>query len=84
MLADTVEPAVRSLKDPTPSSIRNMVVKLVNSRAQDGELDVSGLTLDDLAKIKEKFVSVLTSLYHKRIAYPGQEEKEGEAVVHPA
>jgi hypothetical protein len=84
MLADSVEPAVRSLKEPTPSSIRNMVVKLVNSRAQEGELDESGLTLDDLAKIKEKFVAILTSLYHKRIAYPGQEEREGAAVVHPA
>jgi hypothetical protein len=84
MLADTVEPAVRSLKEPTPSSIRNMVVKLVNMRAQEGELDGSGLTLDDLAKIKEKFVAVLTSLYHKRIAYPGQEEKTDEAVGRPA
>jgi hypothetical protein len=84
MLADTVEPAVRSLKEPTPSSIRNMVVKLVNMRAQEGELDESGLTLDDLARIKEKFVAILTSLYHKRIAYPGQEEKTDEAVGHPA
>jgi len=53
-------------------------------RAQEGELDGSGLTLDDLAKIKEKFVAVLTSLYHKRIAYPGQEEKTDEAVGRPA
>ncbi len=84
MLADTVEPACRSLKEPTPSAIRNMVVKLINQRSQEGELDESGLTLNDIAKIKEKFVAVLTSLYHKRIAYPGQEEKEGEAVANPA
>ena len=84
MLADTVEPAVRSLKEPTPSSIRNMVAKLINIRAQEGELDESGLTLDDIAKIKEKSVAILTSLYHKRIAYPGQEEKADEIVGHPA
>jgi putative nucleotidyltransferase with HDIG domain len=84
MLADTVEPACRSLKEPTPSAIRNMVVKLINQRSQEGELDESGLTLNDIAKIKEKFVAILTSLYHKRIAYPGQEEKEGEAVAKPA
>lgn len=84
MLADTVEPAVRSLKEPTPSGIRNMVAKLINMRAQEGELDGSGLTLDDLARIKEKSVAILTSLYHKRIAYPGQEEKSGETVGHPA
>ncbi len=86
MLADTVEAAVRSLKDPTPGHIRNMVVKLVDARTQEGELDESGLTLNDLAKIKEKLVSILTGIYHKRVAYPGQEKEEeakGEAVARP-
>jgi putative nucleotidyltransferase with HDIG domain len=88
MLADTVEPACRSLKDPTPANIRNMVAKLVDSRAQEGQLDNSGITLNDLAKIKKKFVSILTGIYHKRVAYPGQEDeteraRENEAVVKP-
>jgi hypothetical protein len=84
MCADSVEAAVRSLKDPTPAHIRNMVNKLIDSRAQEGELDNSGLTLNDLTLIKEKFISILTGIYHKRIAYPGQEEEEevpGETVV---
>lgn len=86
MLADTVEPACRSLKDPTPAQIRNTVVKLVGARAQDGELDASSLTLNDLAKIREKFISILTGIYHKRFAYPGQEQEESrpsEAVSKP-
>lgn len=77
MCADTVEAAVRSLRDPTPAHVRNMVTKLIDSRAQEGELDRSGLTLNDLNLIKEKFVSILTGIYHKRIAYPGQEQEEG-------
>jgi putative nucleotidyltransferase with HDIG domain len=84
MCADSVEAAVRSLKDPTPAHIRNMVNKLIDSRAQEGELDYSGLTLNDLNLIKEKFISILTGIYHKRIAYPGQEQEEetaGETVV---
>ena len=83
MLADSVEAAVRSLKEPTPSHIRNMVNKLVDSRAQEGQLDNSGLTLNDLTVIKEKFISILTGIYHKRIAYPGQEAQEApsETVV---
>jgi len=88
MLADTVEAAVRSLKNPTPAHIRNMVVKLVEARAFEGELDDSGLTLKDISKIKEKFISILTGIYHKRIAYPGQEgeeeEKKSEVVAKPA
>ncbi len=85
MLADTVEAAVRSLKNPTPAHIRNMVVKLVDARAFEGELDDSGLTLKDISKIKEKFISILTGIYHKRIAYPGQEseEEKSEVVVKP-
>jgi hypothetical protein len=84
MCADTVEAAVRSLKDPTPAHIRNMVTKLIDARAQDGELDESGLTLSDLNVIKERFITILTGIYHKRIAYPGQDESddgtaEGEA-----
>jgi putative nucleotidyltransferase with HDIG domain len=81
MLADTVEAAVRSLKTPTPAHIRNMVNKLIDSRAQEGELDNSGLTLNDLHRIKEKFISILTGIYHKRIAYPGQEEEEEASSV---
>jgi putative nucleotidyltransferase with HDIG domain len=76
MLADTVEPACRSLKDPTPTQIRNMVEKLINLRAQEGQLDHSGLTLNDLAKIREKFVSILTGIYHKRVAYPWQDKED--------
>ena len=86
MLADSVEPACRSLKDPTPTNIRNMAVKMINRRAQDGELDESGLTLNDVAKIREKFVSVLTGVYHKRVAYPGQDkedDQQSEAVAKP-
>ena len=74
MCADSVEAAVRSLKDPTPASVRNMVTKLIDQRAQEGELDCSSLTLNDLNVIKEKFISILTGIYHKRVAYPGQEE----------
>jgi putative nucleotidyltransferase with HDIG domain len=73
MCADAVEAAVRSLKDPTPVHIRAMVTRLVDQRAQEGELDDSGVTLHDLTVIKDKLVSVLTTVYHKRVAYPGQE-----------
>lgn len=86
MLADSVEAACRSLKDPTQNHIRSMVEKLVGARVQEGQLDDSGLTMKDLAEIKKQFISILTGLYHKRIAYPGQDEEEaeqGEAVSKP-
>jgi len=79
MCADTVEAAVRSLKDPTPAHVRSMVTKLIDSRAQEGELDESGMTLNDLNVVKEKFITILAGIYHKRIAYPGQDELDGDA-----
>lgn len=73
MCADAVEAAVRSLKEPTPAHIRAMVTRVVDQRAQDGQLDESGITLADVAVMKEKLVAVMTTVYHKRVAYPGQE-----------
>ena len=68
-----VEAAVRSLRDPSPDHIRAMVERLVDQRAHEGELDDSGITLADLAVIKERLIAVLTTVYQKRVAYPGQE-----------
>jgi putative nucleotidyltransferase with HDIG domain len=73
MCADTVEAAARSLRDPTPAHIRGLVTRLVDLRAQEGELDDSGITLHDLGVIKERLVAMLTTVYQKRVAYPGQE-----------
>jgi putative nucleotidyltransferase with HDIG domain len=73
MCADTVEAAARSLKDPSPAHIRALVTRLVDLRAQEGELDDSGITLHDLGVIKERLITMLTTVYQRRVAYPGQD-----------
>jgi len=77
MLADSIEAAVRSIKDPTPSKIEEMVAEVVNGIYNERELDESGLTLKDLELIIEEFVKVLVSTYHQRIEYPKEENKNG-------
>lgn len=80
MLADSTEAAVRSLREPTAPRIRTVVSRIMEARMNDGELDSSGLTLNDIAAIREKFIQLLTGIFHPRIQYPGQEEeREGEA-----
>jgi len=74
MLADTVEAAVRTLKNPTASRIRKMVEELVEKRFLEGELDHSDLTMRDLKGIIDGFMSVLTGIYHKRIEYPNGDD----------
>jgi hypothetical protein len=44
----------------------------------DGELDNSGLTLNDIAVIREKFISFLTGIFHPRVQYPSQDERGSE------
>jgi len=71
MLADAVEAASRVLTDPTPARISALVEKITNRIFLDGQLDGCELTLKDLQQIKQTFVYILASIFHKRIDYPG-------------
>lgn len=73
MLADGVEAAARSLSDPTPSRLREVIHRVTNSVILDGQLDECDLTFSDLAKIEQAFLRTLVSMHHHRIAYPGFE-----------
>jgi putative nucleotidyltransferase with HDIG domain len=79
MLADASESAVRSMDDPTPDKIENYINNLFKIRIDDGQLDESPLTLEDIRNIKESFVNVLISQHHKRIRYPQQDELENKS-----
>jgi len=74
MLADAVEAAARSLRDPTPSRIRTMVDSIIDERFRNSELDECPLTLKDLKKIADSFQTILLGIFHARIEYPDQEE----------
>jgi cyclic-di-AMP phosphodiesterase PgpH len=70
MLADGVEGASRSLAEPTPSRIRGLVQRIIDERVRDGQLDETGITLQELARIREAFIPVLTAIFHVRAPYP--------------
>lgn len=74
LLADSVEAATRSLTQATRSNIRNRVSKIVSEKFMDGQLEECDLTLRDMHDIQETFVKVLTSIYHKRMQYPGDKK----------
>ncbi|MCP4292860.1 MAG: HDIG domain-containing protein [bacterium] len=80
MLADAAEAATRSLAKPTASRIREITKQVIDKRALSGEMDESGLTLSDLARIRESFIPLLTGIHHSRIVYPGQRGKDSESV----
>ncbi|MCP4886305.1 MAG: HDIG domain-containing protein [Planctomycetaceae bacterium] len=73
MLADAVESASRTLVDPTPSRIQNLVDAIAQKKVADGQFDECGLTFRQLDRIRRSLVKSLTAIYHARVKYPGQQ-----------
>jgi putative nucleotidyltransferase with HDIG domain len=71
MLADAVEAASRTLAEPTPVKIRELIRKIFEACLQEGQLDHTDLTLSDLRNVGESFHRVLSNIFHQRIDYPG-------------
>lgn len=69
MIVDAVESAVRSLKNPTPEEIENMINKIIVERLNDGQLSDSPLTLKDIKTIAATFSRILRGMQHNRIKY---------------
>ncbi len=76
MLADGCESAVRSINEPDPAKVENLISKIIKSRVDDGQLDDSPITFSDISKIKEAFTGILLGQHHRRIRYPKQDEME--------
>ncbi|MDZ7672097.1 MAG: HDIG domain-containing protein [Halanaerobiales bacterium] len=78
MLSDTVEAAVRSknFNRNNHNRIEVFVKELIREKLNDGQLDESSLTLNELDQIADSFVQILTGIYHKRIEYPDNLAKE--------
>ena len=70
MLADTVEGAVRSLPETTPTKIEAAVHNMSMKRLQDGQFDECDLSLRELSQIESSISKTLAAHYHGRIAYP--------------
>lgn len=73
MLADTVESASRTLVDPTSARIAGLVDMIAEKKMADGQFDECGLTFKQLDQVKTSLVKTLTSIYHARVKYPGQQ-----------
>ncbi len=70
MLADSVEAVVRSAKEHSPENIAALVLKVVDERVDEGQLDDCDLTIRDMEGIKKAFIETLMGMYHPRIEYP--------------
>ena len=69
MLADSIEAASRSLKEPDEESISVLVDRIVKYKLDQNQLKDSNITLKDIETIKVIFKRMLMSIYHVRIDY---------------
>ncbi len=70
MLADKVEAACRTIREPTEERIRAMIQQIINSVMTDGQFEDCPLTLRELYQIADSFTVTLGGIYHHRIEYP--------------
>jgi len=69
-LADSIESASRSLKNPNAQKVENLVREIVRQRVDDRQLDESNLSFNELADITDRFCFTLKTMLHARIEYP--------------
>jgi putative nucleotidyltransferase with HDIG domain len=72
MLADGCEARARSERPKNEADIDQLVKAVMDDRQAAGQLDDTGLTVRDLALIRESFVSTLKGVFHPRLEYPAE------------
>tara|TARA_R110002012_G_scaffold95427_2_gene230701 strand:- start:142 stop:2187 length:2046 start_codon:yes stop_codon:yes gene_type:complete len=70
MMADSVEAASKSLKNPTSVLIDSFVEKIVNKQMDDNQFLNANITFKEIQVIKKVLKSKLNNIYHLRIEYP--------------
>lgn len=76
MIADSLEAASKSLKNPTGQDIDKLVDGIVKYKIEQGQLDDSKLNFDELEKCTAVFKTLLRSINHVRVEYPKEVKEE--------
>lgn len=69
MLADSCEATIRSVQPGSKAEIAQVIEDVIEGKRKAGQLDESGLTLNDLKAIQNIFVDMLQAVFHPRINY---------------
>jgi hypothetical protein len=70
MMADSIEAASHSLKDPDEKKISDLVDNIINKQMEAGQFLNTDLTMHDIETARKVLKKKLMSIYHVRIAYP--------------
>jgi len=70
MMADSVEAASKSLKEPTSSKIDAFVEKIIDGQMAQGQFLNANITFKEIQTIKKVLKKKLNNIYHLRVEYP--------------
>jgi putative nucleotidyltransferase with HDIG domain len=70
MMADSVEAASKSLKEPTSTKIDSFVEKIIDGQMEQGQFLNSNVTFKEIQLIKKVLKKKLNNIYHLRVEYP--------------
>jgi putative nucleotidyltransferase with HDIG domain len=70
MMADAVEAASKSLKNPTYLEIDDFVEKIISGQMNANQYVNANITFKDIELIKKVLKGKLTNIYHLRVVYP--------------
>lgn len=69
-IADSCEAAVRSMKEPTPEKIEQLVHSIIKDKMNDGQFSECDLSFKELKIVAEVICTTLNGVFHNRIEYP--------------
>ncbi|OZM57739.1 hypothetical protein CIB95_05075 [Lottiidibacillus patelloidae] len=75
MICDSIEAAVRTLKEPSSEKIETLVRNIIQAKLEDGQFDECNITLKELNIISQTVCDQLKGNFHSRIAYPEEKNK---------
>ena len=70
MMADSVEAASKSLKEPTSTKIDVFVEKIIDTQMEQGQFLNANVTFKEIQLIKKVLKKKLNNMFHLRVEYP--------------
>ena len=70
MMADSIEAASKSIKEPNIKLIDVFVEKIINKQIEDNQFINSDITLKEIQQTKKILKEKLNNIYHLRVEYP--------------
>ena len=70
MMADSVEAAAKSMKNPNLEEMNQLVENIVAGKQKSGQFDEADITFKEITLVKNALKKRLQTIYHLRVEYP--------------